>query len=132
MAGERDLERLLATMEPELQPGRYVFTTVAEVPVDCDAVVLVREAEGTTLVLEQEEADRLGLPYEYVAAMISLRVHSALDAVGLTAAVAAALAEAGMSCNVVAGYYHDHLFVPYERGAEAVELLQVRRSSPSS
>jgi len=123
MAGERDLERLLATMEPELQPGRYVFTTVAEVPVDCDPVVLVREAEGTTLVVGQAEADGLGLPYDYVTAMISLRAHSALDAVGLTAAVAAVLAEAEMSCNVVAGYYHDHLFVPYERGAEAVGLL---------
>jgi uncharacterized protein len=127
MAGERDLDRLLATMEPELQPGRYVFTTVGEVPVDCDPVALVREAEGMTLVLEQEEADGLGLPYDYVAAMISLRVHSALDAVGLTAAVATVLAGAGMSCNVVAGYYHDHLFVPYERGEEAVELLRGHR-----
>jgi uncharacterized protein len=132
MAGERDLDRLLAAMEPALQPGRYVFTTVGEAPVDCDPVVVVREAEGTTLVLEQDEADRLGLPYESVAAMISLRVHSALDAVGLTAAIATVLARAGISCNVVAGYYHDHLFVPYERGAEAVGLLRVRRSSPSS
>ena len=127
MAGERDLDRLLATMEPELQPGRYVFTTVGEVPVDCDPVALVREAEGTTLVLELEEADGLGLPYEYVAAMISLRVHSALDAVGLTAAVATVLAGAGMSCNVVAGYHHDHLFVPHERGEEEVELLRGHR-----
>jgi hypothetical protein len=127
MAGERDLDRLLATMEPELQPGRYVFTTVTEVPVDCDPVVLVREAEGTALVVEQAEADGLGLPYDYVAAMISLQVHSALDAVGLTAAVATVLAGAGMSCNVVAGYYHDHLFVPYEKGAEAVDLLRARR-----
>jgi uncharacterized protein len=131
MTGERDLDRLLATMEPELRPGRYVFASVGEVPVDCDPVVLVREAEGTTLVLEQAEADGLGLPYEYVAAMISLRVHSALDAVGLTAAVATALAEAGMSCNVVAGYFHDHLFVPYERRAEAVDLLRARRQAPS-
>jgi uncharacterized protein len=131
MDGERDLDRLLATMEPELQPGRYVFTTVGEVPVDCDPVVLVREAEGTTLVVEQEQADGLRLSYHHVAAMISLRVHSALDAVGLTAAVAAVLAEAGMSCNVVAGYHHDHLFVPYERGAEAVQLLRAP-SSPSS
>src|SRR5512134_3153060 len=105
MAGARDLDRLLATMEPELQPGRYVFTTVGEVPVACDPVALVRESEGTTLVLEQEEADGLGLSYDYVAGMISLRVHSALDAVGLTAAIATLLAGAGMSCNVVAGYY---------------------------
>jgi hypothetical protein len=94
-------------------------------------VVLVHEAEGTTLVLEQDEADGLGLPYEYVAAMISLRVHSALGAVGLTGAIATVLARAGISCNVVAGYYHDHLFVPYERGAEAVQLLRAL-SSPSS
>lgn len=123
MSGETDLQTLVSSMAPDLRPGSYVFTTAVDVPPGCAPVVTVREAEGTTLVLLQEEADRLGLSYDYVAAMITLRVHSALDAVGLTAFVATRLAEAGMSCNVVAGYHHDHLFVPLDRGAEAVALL---------
>jgi uncharacterized protein len=123
MSGERDLQRLISAMAPDLRPGAWVFTTGGGVPVGCTPLVTVREDEGTTVVLEREEADRLGLPYEYVAAMITLRVHSALDAVGLTAFVAGRLAGAGMSCNVVAGYHHDHLFVPFDRGAEAVAVL---------
>jgi GNAT superfamily N-acetyltransferase len=122
-SGERDLQVLLATMSPELRPGRFVFATTAEIPPGCTPVVVVREDEGVTVVLPQEEADRLGLGYDYVAAMITLRVHSALDAVGLTAVVAQRLATAGLSCNVVAGYHHDHLFVPAERAEEAVDLL---------
>lgn len=126
MSGESDLQTLVSSMAPDLRPGPYVFTTAAGVPAGCAPVVTVREDEGTTLVLRQEEADRLGLPYDYVAEMITLRVHSALDAVGLTAFVATRLAEAGMSCNVVAGYHHDHLFVPFPRGPEAVALLTSR------
>lgn len=95
------------------------------------AVVTVAEEEGLTLVLPQQEADAAGLAYEYVAGWITLRVHSALEAVGLTAAVARELAAAGLSCNVVAGFHHDHLFVPYERVADAVALLEdlARRSA---
>lgn len=124
MSGERDLARLLASMRPELRPGSYVFTTADAVPDGAAPVVTVREPEGVTLVLTSEDADRLGLPYEYVAAMVTLRVHSSLEAVGLTAAVAQELTEHGIGCNVVAGYFHDHLFVPHQRGPEVVELLQ--------
>ncbi len=124
MSGESDLAALLRTMEPELRPGRFVFTTTRQVPATADPVVLVREAEGMTLVLDQAEADRLDLPYEYVAAMITLRVHSSLAAVGLTAAVAGRLGAAGLSCNVVAGFFHDHLFVPYDDAERAVDLLR--------
>lgn len=126
MAAESDLRRLLAGMRPELVPGRYVFTTVADgrVPPGVTPVATVAEAEGLTLVLREEEADRAGLGHDYTAGRITLRVHSALDAVGLTAAVAAELASAGLSCNVVAGFHHDHLFVPHERAAEAVRLLE--------
>lgn len=123
MTGTRDLDELLATMSPELQPGRYVFTTVRSVPDGAEPVVVVREAEGTTLVLEREQADRLGLTYAYVAAMITLRVHSSLDAVGLTAAVSQALTDRGIGCNVVAGHFHDHLFVPDERADKALTAL---------
>ena len=124
MSGERDLAALLATMEPELQPGRYVFTTTTRVPRTVNPVALIREAEGVALVLDQDQADSLELPYTYIAAMITLRVHSSLDAVGLTAAVARQLATGGMSCNVVAGYFHDHLFVPIDKADLAVNLLR--------
>jgi PhnB protein len=106
-----------------LHPERYVFATTGTSHDGLHPVVTVLEDEGVTLVLEQGEADRHGLGYQYVAAMITLRVRSALDEVGLTAAVATALTEHGISCNVVAGHFHDHLFVPPDRGEEAVDVL---------
>ncbi|MEU4997872.1 ACT domain-containing protein [Streptomyces sp. NPDC021622] len=126
MSGETDLAKLLSGMRPQLNPGRYVFTLAPgrTVPPGVEPVVTVLEEEGLTLVLRQEEADSAGLPYDYVAGWITLRVHSALEAVGLTAAIAGELAGAGLSCNVVAGFHHDHLFVPHERAEEAVRLLQ--------
>ncbi|MFE2014398.1 ACT domain-containing protein [Streptomyces sp. NPDC059491] len=124
MTAERDLTRLLAGMRPELDPGRYVFTTVdGPVPDGVAPVVTVAESEGLTLVLRQEEADAAGLAYDYVAGRITLRIHSALDAVGLTAAVAGELAAAGMSCNVVAGFHHDHLFVEHAEAERALAVL---------
>ncbi|MBJ8341621.1 ACT domain-containing protein [Antrihabitans sp. YC3-6] len=123
-SGERDLTRLLKDLRPHHNPGRYVFVTVAgPVPDDVRPVVTVCETEGCTLVIPQTEADAGGLDYHYVAAWITLRVHSALDAVGLTAAVATALAAAGISCNMVAGFHHDHLFVPHGRVSETMALL---------
>jgi uncharacterized protein len=132
VAGESDLRKLLSGMRPLLNPGRYVFTTVGgAIPAGVTTVVMVAEPEGLTLVVSQQDADEAGLAYEYVAGWITLRVHSALEAVGLTAAVARELADAGLSCNVVAGFHHDHLFVPYERAAEAVTVLEdlARRSA---
>ncbi|AKL65003.1 ACT domain-containing protein [Streptomyces goshikiensis] len=127
MSGESDLRKLLSGMRPELNEGRYVFCTVpgATAPPDGTApVATVLEAEGLTLVLRQEDADAAGLAYDYTAGWITLRVHSALDAVGLTGAFAAELAAHGLSCNVIAGYHHDHLFVAADRAAEAVAVLQ--------
>ncbi|MEU1470360.1 ACT domain-containing protein [Streptomyces sp. NPDC005761] len=126
MTGESDLRVLLSDLRPELHPGRYVYATAPDggVPRGADPVVTVREAEGVTLVLPEAEAVAAGLPYSYAAGWITLRVHSALEAVGLTAAVSLALTDAGISCNVVAGFHHDHLFVPYDRSAEAVAVLE--------
>ena len=124
--GETDLTRLLAAMEPALNPGEYVFCSgpaTATVPV-AQVLGFFREAEGLTLMLAREVADGHGLSYDYVAAWLTLRVHSALAAVGLTAAVAAALARQGISCNVVAAYYHDHLFVAKADAARALAVLQ--------
>ncbi|MDA8371661.1 MAG: ACT domain-containing protein [Nocardiopsaceae bacterium] len=122
--GEHDLARLLSGMEPLLRPGRYVFAHTEQVPAGVRPVVTVAEDEGLTVVCTQEEADAAELAYTYVAAWITLRIHSALDAVGLTRAVSGVLADAGLSCNVVAGYFHDHLFVPYDDGPWAVDLLR--------
>ncbi|MEV6950524.1 ACT domain-containing protein [Streptomyces sp. NPDC051183] len=129
MSGESDLRKLLSGMRPELNDGLYVFCTVpgTAVPAGLDgitSVATVLEPEGLTLVLRQEDADAAGLAYEYTAGWITLRIHSALDAVGLTAAFATELGAHGLSCNVIAGYHHDHLFVAADRAAEAVAVLE--------
>ena len=126
MAGERELRRLLAGMRPRLAEGSWVVTSVENrtVPAGVRPFATVDEEEGLTLVLRRAEADAAGLPYEFVAALITLEVHSDLAAVGLTAAVSTRLADAGISCNVLAGFFHDHLLVPWERADEAVELLR--------
>lgn len=125
MAGERDLATLLRDLRPELNPGRYVYCTLpTKVPAGLRPVATVAEPEGVTVVVTQEEADTLNLRYEYVAAWITLRIHSATEAVGLTAAVATRLAEEGLSCNVVAGYHHDHLFVAADDAERVLDALK--------
>ncbi len=113
-------------MQPTLNEGVYVF---ASVPPDTDTrslepIATFREAEGLTLIVEEQRAQKAGLPVLFRAAWITLTVHSDLQAVGLTAAVAAALAQVHISCNVVAAAFHDHLFVPVESGGDAVAALQ--------
>ena len=125
MSGERDLETLLRSVDPEVRPGTFVFVVVHEEALldELDPEATIRESEGLTAVVRRERADALGVPYDYLAAWITLRVHSALDAVGLTATVSSALARAGIACNVIAGYHHDHLLVPADRAADALEVL---------
>lgn len=126
MTGETNLSALLATLSPRLNPGEFVFCWVAQPTVVQVAAALgsFRESEGTTLILARAEADRLGLAYDYLAAWITLDVQSSLAAVGLTAAFATALAEETISCNVIAGYHHDHLFVAQADAERALAALQ--------
>ena len=126
MTGETNLSRLLASLSPRLNPGRFVFCSVPQPTVVQVAAALgsFREAEGTPLILAREEAERLGLTYDYLAAWITLVVHSSLAAVGLTAAFARALAGEGISCNVIAGFHHDHLFVAEADAERALARLQ--------
>ncbi len=126
MAGEKDLATLLQTLKPVLQPGEYVFCPVKEFEANYlpACVAFFKETEGPTLVLPRAEADRQGLPYSFVAAWITLTVHSDLAAVGLTAAFAQALAQAGISCNVMAAYYHDHIFVDVAQAQPALRVLR--------
>jgi uncharacterized protein len=127
MTGERDLSALLRNMKPELQDGVFVFCTVlyeTELPAALKPLLAFREREGLTFVIPQEEATRLGLNDQFPCRLITLTVHSSLDAVGLLAAVTARLASAGISVNAVSAFFHDHLFVPETRAAEALMLLR--------
>ena len=126
MSGEKDLARMLATIEPKLQDGDYVFCSITDgTAVDIkDVVLYFTEEEGPTLILKKEKADQLGLDYAFVAAWITLTVHSSLEAVGLTAAFSKALADKGISCNVVAAYYHDHIFVAQKDAREAMAVIR--------
>lgn len=124
--GQRDLGALLRALAPARQDGIYAYCVV---PHGTDtralaAVVTVAEPEGLTLVLPEDVAIRAGLTIVFRAAWIRLTVHSDLQAVGLTAAVSAALSAAGISCNVVAGAYHDHLFVPIDLASQALVTLE--------
>ena len=124
--GQTDLAELVEGMTPVLNPGEFVFTTVSDPSRinRADTVCEFREREGVTLVLEKKKADELGLSYSFVSAWITLQVHSSLEAVGLTAAFSTELAKHGISCNVIAGYFHDHIFVSCDKASAAVEVLQ--------
>lgn len=127
MAGERDLATLLRGIKPELQDGTFVFCTIApgeEIPAASSPLLVFREREGTTLVMRREEAERLRLRYAFVSRLLTLTVHSSLDAVGFLAAITNCLARAGISVNAVSAFYHDHLFVPEDRVEEALRLLR--------
>ncbi len=125
MSGEQDLDALLRSMSAELVDGVHVFVTLNtdNVPAGLCPRMVFQEAEGTTLILRKDEADAAGLTCEFPCRMITLNVHSSLEAVGFIARIAAELAKAGMGVNPVSGFYHDHLFVPDGREAEAMEIL---------
>jgi len=127
MAGERDLQTLLKAMQPELQDGVFVFCAIpqgADIPAAIKPRLIFREREAMTIVVRREEAETLGLPHQFASRLITLTVHSSLEAVGFLAAISARLAEAGISVNAVSAFYHDHLFVPHDRADEAMTLLQ--------
>ena len=112
-------------MKPKHNPGDFVFCSITNLEIvnSIDPVLLFKEDEGYTVILTKEIADNLKLDYSFVAAWITLTVHSSLEAVGLTAAFSKALADAGISCNVVAAYYHDHIFVNKSDAEKAMNIL---------
>ena len=125
MAGENDLNTLLRAMKPTLNEGEYVFCAVTD-PNSIDLSNLVgwfKEQEGCTIIVHKAVADQIQLPYDFVASWITLTVHSSLQAIGFTAAFSKALADHGISCNVIAGYYHDHIFVATKDAEKAMEVL---------
>lgn len=125
MTAERDLATLLRSAEPVVAHREVVLVSVpADAAATLPALATVVEDEGVTAVLRVADAERLGLPVGWIGTWITLRVHSALDAVGLTAACSTALARAGISCNVLAGFHHDHLLVPRDRADDALGILR--------
>lgn len=127
MSGETDLQKLLASMTPRLCPEVYVFATLppgAPLPEGPEPVMRFVEREGTTLILAESQVSAAGLAGTFRCRMITLDIHSSLEAVGFLAAITTRLAAAGMGVNPVSAFYHDHLFVPAERAEEAMELLR--------
>ncbi|TGP45521.1 ACT domain-containing protein [bacterium M00.F.Ca.ET.230.01.1.1] len=127
MSGETDLQKLLASMTPQLLAGTYVFATLkpgASVPDGLETVMQFREREGVTLIVAEDEARAAGLAGTFRCRMITLDIHSSLEAVGFLAAITTRLAAAGMGVNPVSAFYHDHLFVPAERAEEALAILR--------
>lgn len=122
MAGMTDLHEILGALRPYVRQGAYVYVT-AETPPEVDCHARIVEDEGVTLVLDQAIADEHRLTYDGVFGWITLEAHTSLQAVGITAAVSTALARVGLSCNVLAGYYHDHLLVPLDSVSEAMDVL---------
>jgi hypothetical protein len=126
MPAETNLTALLKTMRPILNKGEYVFCTLPFAPIIDQSEIIgsFKENEGLTIILSKATADRFGYSYTYIASWITLTVHSSLNAVGLTAAFATALGNENISCNVVAAYYHDHIFVAKKDAEKAMQVLR--------
>lgn len=123
-----DLETLLNSLTPSLDKTPYVFCTFPDTDVQPDSsqykpLAIINEVEGVTWIIQQEAADEIGLEVEQPFSRITLNVHSSLTAVGLTAAVSTALAQQGISANVVAAFYHDYIFVPQADANHALKTL---------
>ena len=127
MTGETNLNVLLRTIKPILCEEEYVFCSIesqAKKWIELNPVCFFREQEGFTLILVRQQADAAALSYGSIFRMITLSVHSSLDAVGFIAAITGKLAASGISVNPVSAYYHDHLFVPASQVDEVMKLLR--------
>lgn len=129
MSGETDLGRILETMQVRRREGIYVFATIpAGRPLpDLPLSAMISEVEGTTIVLNRDIAVGAGVEHEFEAAWLTIELHTSLQAVGVTASVATALAMKSIPVNVLAGFHHDHLLVPHDRVDEAVAAIDLIR-----
>ena len=125
MSGETNLNVLLSSLDPILNEGEYVFINLQEPNARAldHCICFFKEAEGNTYILSQSKANEFEFSYDFVASWITLKVHSSLEAVGLTAVFSSELAKNHIGCNVVAGYHHDHIFVAVEDGRKAIDVL---------
>ncbi len=123
--GITDLNLLIKNMEPVLNEGEYVYVSLNNLDTIPREITIceIKEKEGTTIVVSKTDAEKFELSFEYIAAWITLNIHSSLAAVGLTAAFATELSKYNISCNVIAGYYHDHIFVDKKDEDNAIRVL---------
>ncbi len=125
MKGESNLSVLLKTLRPFLNEGEFVFCCVEKQAIDLENTIFhFKEKEGISIICTKEYAIRQGYVFDTTFSWLTLSVHSSLEAVGLTAAFAQALAQKNISCNVVAGFYHDHIFVLTSQAVEALAVLE--------
>ena len=125
--GENQLWKLLSSLNPVLDPETYVFVTLPPTsppPATLAMQMLFREKEGLTVITTKESAEKHGLSYTFICRMITLDVHSSLEAVGFLAAITEELKKLKIGVNPVSGYYHDHCFVPYGREEEVLFALK--------
>lgn len=132
MSGETNLDALIKSLSAVLVDGLYVFVTTKDKqrPETLRPRMVFEEAEGTTYILLKSEAEEHGLHYEFPCRMITLNIHSSLEAVGFMARIATELAKHDMGVNPVSGFYHDHLFVPDGREHDAMEVLRKMSQEP--
>ncbi len=129
----KDASSLIKNISPELNEGEYVFCSVKD-PEQLEGINVIysfREKESVTAIMPKKTAESKGFPFAFTAAWITLNVYSPLDSVGFTALFANALAKEGIGCNVVAGYYHDHVFVPYADAERAMKTLASLMEKPA-
>ncbi len=127
MSGERDLSVILDSLNPRMSEEEYVFCSVSEdemFRIGCEVHCVCREDENITVVLPVDKAVLAGFEYAFPSRMITISLHTSLDAVGLLAKLLTRLAEAGIAVNVMSGVYHDHLFVPVDRAEDAMCILR--------
>lgn len=126
--GEKDLQTLLEGMTPTLDPRIFVFVTIVSDQLSehiAEALMVFREGEGVTLIVEEAWANARGLTSTFRCQSITLQIHSSLDAVGFLAAIVPALAGAGIGVNPVSAFFHDHLFVPADQAEDAMQTLRI-------
>lgn len=134
MSGIVELDRLLDSLAPELVEGEFIFCAFQDARYgdwkELHPIGVFQETEGLSLIVRKEAADHAGLKYESSFRLITLKVHSSLNAAGLTAAVSARLSRLNIPTNIVAAFHHDHLFVPTGRAEEALDALEHIQNHP--